>query len=205
MFAIYGLSGQVFRGALEELYRVHAAERSQRVRAISETESESAPQIALSVESAIDAYRAAEHADTERGPLYRAAQIMRRPVIALLGSDSVEHAWRTLVAQRIHQAPVLDGAQRLIGMVGERDLLTVLNVEHGQLRDVLARTVQQVMTSPVVCADPDTDIRRIAQVMLQYGAAGVPIVEPGGGLVGFISRSDILAAVMIDPPLSLWR
>ena len=50
-----------------------------------------------------------------------------------------------------------------------------------------------------------TDIRRIARVMLERGVDGVPIVNDGGALLGFVSRSDILHAVVTDPPLSVWR
>ena len=49
------------------------------------------------------------------------------------------------------------------------------------------------------------DIRRIAAVMLENRVDGVPITGQGGRLVGFVSRSDILRAVVSDPPLSLWR
>ena len=34
---------------------------------------------------------------------------------------------------------------------------------------------------------------------------GVPIVSDSGSLLGFVSRSDILQAVVTDPPLSIWR
>jgi CBS domain-containing protein len=61
------------------------------------------------------------------------------------------------------------------------------------------------MSTPVVSADPITDIRRIANVMLTHGVDGVPIVSGDGVLLGFISRSDVLRAVVTDPPLSLWR
>jgi CBS domain-containing protein len=50
-----------------------------------------------------------------------------------------------------------------------------------------------------------TDIRRLAAAMLDYGVDGVPIVNDAGRLVGFVSRSDVLRAVVADPPLSLWR
>jgi len=33
----------------------------------------------------------------------------------------------------------------------------------------------------------------------------VPIVNEAGVLLGFVSRSDILRAVVTDPPLSMWR
>jgi CBS domain-containing protein len=126
-------------------------------------------------------------------------------VIVLNADDDVARAWRTLSENRIHQSPVLDAESRLMGLVSERNLLTALNVEDGVLRDVLARRVRDVMTSPVVSAHPATDIRRIARVMLDYGVDGVPVVDADHALRGFISRSDMLRAVVAEPPVSLWR
>ena len=99
---------------------------------------------------------------------------------------------------------MLDRTHQLVGIVSERDLLTALNVDGGALRDVLARSVAQVMATPVVSAEPVTEIRRIARVLLDTGLSAVPVVNPVGELVGIVSRSDILRAVIGDPPLSLW-
>ena len=65
----------------------------------------------------------------------------------------------------------------------------------------------QAFGSPqgVFAAAPVTDIRRIAHVMLERQVDGVPVVNDNGSLLGFISRSDVLKAVITDPPLSLWR
>jgi len=41
--------------------------------------------------------------------------------------------------------------------------------------------------------------------MLNNGVDGVPVVAVNGSLQGFVSRSDLLRAVINDPPLSLWR
>ena len=100
---------------------------------------------------------------------------------------------------------MLDATGRLVGIVGERDLLTTFNIDDGQLRDVLFKRVSDVMSTPVVAAAPITDIRRIARVMLDRQVDGVPVVSDSGALLGFISRSDILKAVITDPPLSIWR
>ena len=35
--------------------------------------------------------------------------------------------------------------------------------------------------------------------------AGCSTISSDGSLLGFISRSDILQAVVTDPPLSVWR
>lgn len=83
--------------------------------------------------------------------------------------------------------------------------MTTLNVDNGEVRDVLRKQVSDVMTTPVVAASPLTDIRRIARVMLERNVDGVPIVNDAGALLGFVSRSDILNAVVTDPPLSMWR
>ena len=125
-------------------------------------------------------------------------------VITVSADADVAVAWRVLVDHRIHEAPVLDGNQHLVGIVSERDLLTTLNIDDGEVRDVLRKRVRDVMTSPVVAATPLTDIRRIARVMLERNVDGVPIVNDSGGLQGFVSRSDILNAIVTDPPLSMW-
>ena len=56
----------------------------------------------------------------------------------------------------------------------------------------------------MVAASPLTDIRRIALAMLERNVDGVPIVNDDGLLLGFVSRSDILNAVVSEPPLSVW-
>lgn len=214
MFSLYGIGGPIFHGTLEELGRIPQVQRRPPIHAVDRVEDfgaqlnaaippDSAPHAPEA--AAIAAYQDMLRVDHERGPLYHAQQIMQREVIVVAAGDPVEQAWRVLLEHGIHQAPVVDAASRLVGIVSERDLLTAFNVEHGRVRDVLARSVGDVMSTPVVSADPETDIRRIADVMLMHGVAGVPIVNDSAALVGFISRSDVLRAVITEPPLSLWR
>ena len=80
-----------------------------------------------------------------------------------------------------------------------------MHVDLGKMQDVLVKRVRELMTTPVVAASPLTDIRRIVHVMLERNVEGVPIVNDVGSLIGFVSRSDILNAVVTDPPLSTWR
>jgi len=207
MFSIYGLDGRVFYGPLEDLRIVRPVDQVLRVGPVDPEESPSGQLPTPGTElGEANARRLQQgYGDLDRGPLYLAAQIMQRPVVTTQENDPVEHAWRLLRDRRIHQAPVLDAGGQLVGIVSERDLLTAINIEDGQVLEVLQRQVKDVMTSPVVAAIPDTDIRRIALAMLQQGVDGVPIVNEREALVGFISRSDILRAVVSDPPLSLWR
>lgn len=210
MFSIYGITGQVFRGSLEEIKRVRALERIGPAHSVAQEGDELGAAINRNSasrhhEGALRAYGAMSSDDTERGPLYLANQIMQRRVITISDRDDVAQAWRTLRDHHIHQAPVLDDNSQIVGIVSERDLLTAINIDAGRIVESLGRLVRDVMTSPVVAAEPMTDIRRLAAVMLDCGVDGAPITNDNGALIGFVSRGDILRAVVTDPPLSLWR
>ena len=210
MFSIYGVTGQVFSGTLEAMNRVHAISKARTSRPIAQEGDELGAEAITNRagrphEDAVQTYLSILPRDIERGPLYHANQIMQRLVITVSVNDDVAKAWRTLRDNQIHQAPVLNDMAQLVGIVSERDLLTAINIDAGQIVESLNRRVRDVMTTPVVAAAPVTDIRRIAAVMLDHGVDGVPILSDSGLLVGFISRSDVLRAVVTDPPLSLWR
>ncbi|MDH5541323.1 MAG: CBS domain-containing protein, partial [Rhizobacter sp.] len=107
------------------------------------------------------------------------------------------------------QAPAVDGSGRLVGLLLRADLLQRdMLPEPGQdmqaWRGLLARRVSDLMVSPVPSPAADTDIRRVTQVLLETGLPGLPVVDDLGAVTGFISRSDILRAVVAEPPLELW-
>ena len=207
MFSIYGMTGQVFSGTLEAMNRVYPLAGVRNVRGVAKDGDD------IGVESptpplqqdAIRAYRRMLPEDLERGPLLHAGQIMSHPVTVLKQGGAVVDAWRVLQRRGIHQAPVVDGERRLVGMVNERDLLTVIDIDGDRVLENLKRRVSDVMTTPVVAAVPVTDIRRIAAAMLEGGLSAVPILNESEDIVGIVSRTDVLRAVMTDPPLSLWR
>ena len=214
MFALYGISGPIFQGTLENLSRMPPVLRrgpvtaARRVSDQLETDlspEPTRPKPSTLGQKAIDEYRAMLPQELERGPLYHADQIMQTRVITVNADDDVTRAWQVLVEHQIHQAPVLSANFQLVGIVSDRNLLTTLNLDDGKVRDVLTKRVQDVMTTPVVAANPATDIRRIAHVMLDRDVSGVPIVNESGRLVGFVSQRDVLRTVVTDPPLSIWR
>ncbi len=211
MFAQYGITGQVFRGTLEEMQRVNGMARGRSARA-HDREDDDLPIHNLQAvaagapnEKAVRAYRAMLPHEIERGPLYHAGQIMQRKVICIGVDDDVEKAWRTLRSHNIKQAPVIDDASHLVGTVAEHDLLVALHLDSGKGMELLARRVGDIMRTPVITAEAITDIRRIATAMLTNNLDGAPVTAELGRLVGYVSRTDILRAVVADPPLSLWR
>ena len=73
-----------------------------------------------------------------------------------------------------------------------------------QAIELARRPVSEVMVSPVPTVAADTELRRVAGVLLDTGLPGLPVADEDSRLVGFIARSDILRAVVADPPLDLW-
>lgn len=206
MFSVHGITGQVYRGTLEQLNLVPGVTRSRRARPIAREGEEPGTDAGIHKRdaAAAAAYVKMVHPEPERGPVFHANQVMSHGVLTLKFDDTVTTAWLALTRRGVRQAPVLDDTRTVVGLVSERDLLTVLDVQGATVFGSLDRAVAEVMTTPVVCADPLTDIRRIARALLDTGLPALPIVDENGGLTGIVSRGDILRAAVADPPLSLW-
>ncbi|CAL9506351.1 Inosine-5'-monophosphate dehydrogenase [Actinosynnema sp. ALI-1.44] len=50
----------------------------------------------------------------------------------------------------------------------------------------------EVMTRPVVTVEPTTTIRAASALLVDHGFSALPVVEPGGRLVGIVSGIDLL-------------
>ncbi len=54
-------------------------------------------------------------------------------------------------------------------------------------------TAQEIMTADVITLAPETDIGRAAQVLLENGINGAPVVDEEGRLAGILCQSDLVA------------
>ena len=144
-----------------------------------------------------------------RQPLTRVDAVMSSTVVTIAATSTVEQAWQVLAQSNLGQAPVVSGDGLLIGLFTRADLLRPERLpgpdSHAQAwTEMLAQSVVEVMWTPVASVSPESDIRRVASVLLDSGLPGLPVVEDEGHVIGFVSRSDILRAVVADPPLDLW-
>lgn len=220
MFAIYGTSGQMFRGPLEELRKVAPTLRVGRARAVSAGASGSLdeavpPAPALSVAAsapqrqALSEYASIQSPKPQRHPLTRVVDVMSPTVLTVPDTASVLDAWRTLADQGMGQAPVVNAQGQLVGLITRGELLSPEHLPGPDThvlawRALLMQPVTTLMVTPVPSAEPQTDLRRVAQLLLDLGLPGLPVVADDGVVSAFISRSDILRAVVHDPPLDLW-
>lgn len=219
MFSIYGESGRVFKGAMEDLWRIDALRKVARARRMEAHRDEpvagvtapegATPPAHTRAGAALSAYAQAGKLHPARHPLSRVADVMNRTVITVNPDLPVLEAWQLLMRQGVGQAPVTGARGELVGLLTRAELLSLEHLPQPDAsalvwRALLMQPVASVMLSPVPAVDEETDIRRVARVLLDTHLPGLPVVSDEGRVIGFISRSDILRAVVHDPPLDLW-
>ncbi len=229
MFSVYGMQGRLFRGSMEQLRQVGGVGALTRTRRVLPVAHEGRDRLAESSgafvesaanklgsggvdesrKSALSAYTDNLAGSTPRHPLTRVSDVMSTQIITLKDSATVLQAWQILSDKLVGQAPVVDATDHLVGLLTRADLLQPSRLpspdSHALAwRALMMQNVKDIMVTPVPSVAPDSDIRRVAQVLLETGLPGLPVVDDQGLVAGFISRSDILRAVVTDPPLDLW-
>ena len=163
----------------------------------------------LRLQDAVSAYARTEQGPQQaRQPLSKVSDVMTPGALSVEPGVRVNDAWQTLAEHKVAQAPVVDALGRVIGLLLRADMAPLdLLPEPGAVKqaiDLARRPVSEVMVSPVPTVSADTELRRVAAVLLDTGLPGLPVTDEAGTLAGFISRTDILRAVAVDPPLDLW-
>ena len=228
MFAVYGVSGQLFRGSLEELRQNNPVSAVARIQAIHPLGRDDEHGSFAFKHDLVDAAQHASHAshdeahrvglaayaqtqagDPVRHTLKTVGELMSRKVITLPQTATVQEAWQTLVQRGVGQAPVVNAQGILLGLVSRADLLQLdrlpsPNTDAKAWQAFLGQSVVNIMWTPVPSVSPETDIRKLAHVLLDSGLSGLAVVDGQGFVHGFISRSDVLRAVVTEPPLDLW-
>ncbi len=229
MFSVYGRAGRIFRGSMEELRKVAAVSalvRARRIAPMGQDAYDMAHDMAQDTahavvdavhnraqdivhRSAMAAYTLSAREQAHRHPLTRVKHIMTRPVVTLPNTANVGDAWALLAQRGVGQAPVVNTDNVLEGLLTRSDLGHPDRLPSAQMpvlewRAILAQSVLEVMWTPVPGVSVDTDIRHLARVLLDTDLPGLPVVDDFGQVIGFVSRTDILRAVVADPPLDLW-
>lgn len=218
MFAIYGTSGLMYKGPIEDLRKVAPSLKASAVRPLdveadrpvsgAGTEGGSAARPAIT-HQALQTYGQVQKPAPERRPLHTVRDVMTATPVLLPDSATVELGWKRLFDAQVGQAPVVNAQGLLVGLLTRAELMRPdrLPQPDGSFllwRALMALPVTELMVSPVASVSADTELRRLAWVLIETGLPGVPVVDADGRVEGFVSRTDILKAVVHDPPLDLW-
>jgi CBS domain-containing protein len=145
---------------------------------------------------------------------------MTRNVIAVTKFESIVSVATILSERNISGIPVVDKEKRVIGIITQADILSIVGIRREQtLKDLLKHMlgeplpqrklgdlVGDIMTSSVLTVGPDSNIAEVTKIMDEKKIRRLPVVNERKELIGIISRADILRAVIRklrpDIPLS---
>ncbi|MBC7540358.1 MAG: CBS domain-containing protein [Bacteriovorax sp.] len=121
-----------------------------------------------------------------------AIDIMNKPVFSRPFDSFLGTIRDEMKKHNIRHVPLIKD-HMIIGMISDRDLL---RVESGGT--FLYLKAEDIMTTILVVAEEETPLAHIARVLLEEKISALPIIDKSHKLVGMISRTDILKAVVYN-------
>src|SRR3954464_10382585 len=142
---------------------------------------------------------------------------MERDPVTVSEDTKVEDVVLTLRKHELPGVPVVDGANRCVGIVTEADLVVPdpegdLHIPHyiqllgglvfleplqryeQKLRKAFAATASDMMSAEPDVVAPDAPARQAATKIHESGHNRLPVVDGDGRLVGVVTRVDLLGA-----------
>ena len=120
------------------------------------------------------------------------------PIVAVVSPyDTLATVRNVMLSKHVGRVPVLDEGGRLVGIVSRTDLALALKPggPTWRRRPPEYTSVWEVMSKPVLTIAPNETISKAAEIMLNNGITGLPVVEEGG-VIGMISTSDLTRCLM---------
>ena len=224
MFSVYGASGRLFRGTLEQLRQVapvHSVDRTRAIEPVWRDGGTMAPNTVatrpadpgqpgdMRHREALAAYASRPVPVGQRWGRMPVGDIMVHEVFTLRDTDPVSRAWRQLDQRQFGQAPVVNTAGVLVGMVTLARLAMLYTSSQFEERalartSIAAQPLALCMLTPVPSVAAEADLRRVAGLLLESALPGLAVVDEDGRVTGFVSRSDILRVVLDDTGIDQW-
>lgn len=142
------------------------------------------------------------------------SECMKRNVISIQETATVREAAAVFVKEHVGLLPVVDRDQRLIGVIGLRDLLALVLPDFVNFvtdvdfvhdfgavetthpaASVLDQSIE-TLVKPAITVHEDSGLLRAYTLMLQQDLHDMPVVSEDGKLVGVASRVDIGTAIV---------
>ncbi len=135
---------------------------------------------------------------TELAKEKRVRDVMTRGVITVSLDTPVSEIARLLVKEDISGVAVTAPGGVVAGVISELDIIKFFD------RDWNSLTAEDVMSSFVRTINPDTTLKRAAEIMKRYNIHRLLILSLSpahGAPVGILTASDILKAIVEDEHL----
>jgi CBS domain-containing protein len=150
--------------------------------------------------------------------MIKAKDIMTKEIITVSPEMEVIQAANLLLEKRINGVPVVNTVGELVGILCQSDLIaqqksipipsffTLLDGYISlptskrmdkEVEKIAATKVAEAMTADPVTVDPETDIEKIAALMVGKNYHTLPVVD-AGKLVGILGKEDMLRTLITE-------
>jgi CBS domain-containing protein len=132
----------------------------------------------------------AEAVGSGRGREPTVAQLMSQPVLTVEVGESLWDAWQLLFVSGLRHLVVLNSDGTSLGVLSDRNILAEVPATAEHLSD---RKVGDVLAMvPFVSVHPKDHPLVAAKIMASNSVEAVPVLDPGGRLVGIVTESDVV-------------
>ena len=150
--------------------------------------------------------------------MIKAKDIMTKKIITVSPDAEITQAANLLLEKRINGVPVINTAGELVGILCQSDLiaqqksipipslftlldgyisLTTSKRMDKEVEKIAATKVAEAMTANPVVVDPETDIEKIAALMVEKNYHTLPVID-AGKLVGILGKEDVLKTLIAE-------
>ena len=141
-----------------------------------------------------------------------AEQFMTTRVFSTRVESPLAEVARTLADNAISGLPVLDGENRVVGVISEKDFLrSMTGTRSSSFMELIAecigvkgcpalsiqgQTARDIMNAPAVTAGPKSSLVQVSELFNVKSINRVPVVDEENRLLGILSRDDVLRALL---------
>jgi CBS domain-containing protein len=150
--------------------------------------------------------------------MIKAKDLMTKKIITVSPEAEITQAVNLLLENRINGVPVINTAGELVGILCQSDLiaqqksipipslftlldgyisLTTSKRMDKEVEKIAATKVAEAMTANPVTVDPETDIEKVAALMVEKNYHTLPVID-AGKLVGILGKEDVLRTLITE-------
>lgn len=118
----------------------------------------------------------------------RVKELMTQPVYSCSVHDHANDAAQIMWEHDCGVVPVVDGGDRVVGVLTDRDLCMAAHFQNRPLTDI---PVAGVMAQQVCTCGADDDIVEAERLMAEKQIHRLPVVNTNGSLIGILSLADV--------------
>ncbi|MCG8314360.1 MAG: CBS domain-containing protein [Pseudomonadales bacterium] len=195
-FTVYGLAGHEHLPieSIKPKFKVKELQPSQKIRPVSRKDDKHHQ----NKQYPADLYNKVSRMNSE----LTVENIMSKPVITLATDSTIRQATQIFSIKMYRHIPIVNHEGKLVSIVSDRDVLLALS-QPGDKNRIWNQALIELSARKVVATDISTRIPSAAQALFDAHIGALPVVNAHQEVIGIVTRSDLLMAIVSNQHLVL--